>query len=54
MGKKHLKILKMKKLILTAIKLLFLGDVDNEKVPISNKIFYLKKTINTLLVTCIM
>ena len=31
---------------------IFLGDVDIEKVLVSNKIFLLKKTINTLLITC--
>ena len=33
---------------------IFLGDVDIGKVSVSNKIFGGKKTISTLLVTCIM
>ena len=32
----------------------FLGDVDTEKVLVSNKISFGEKTISTLLVTCIM
>ena len=32
----------------------FLGDVDTEKVLVSNKISFDEKTISTLLVTCIM
>ena len=31
-----------------------LKDIDNEKVLVSNKIFLVKKTVNTLLVTCTM
>ena len=33
---------------------IFLGDVDIEKVLVSNKISLEKKTISTLLVTCIL
>ena len=33
---------------------LHLRDVNNDKVLVSNKISFGKKTINTLLVTCIM
>ena len=33
---------------------IFLRDVDIEKVLVSNKIFLVKKTTDTLLVTCIM
>ena len=44
-----------KKIFFTAIRLLFLGgNVDIEKMLVSNKFFFGKKTINTLLVTCIM
>ena len=34
--------------------LIFSNDVDIEKVLVSNKIFLVKKTVSTLLVTCIM
>ena len=44
-----------KKLILPQKTSIFLKDVDIEKVLVSNKIsFGKKRTINTLLVTCIM
>ena len=33
---------------------IFLGDIDIEKVLVSNKIYFGEKTISTLLVTCIM
>ena len=33
---------------------IFLKDVDIEKVLVSTKISFVKKTISTLLVTCIM
>ena len=33
---------------------IFLKDVDIEKVLVSNKLFSGKKTVNTLLVSCIM
>ena len=41
-------ILKLKKINFTVI------DVDVEKVVVSNKISFAKKTISTLLVTCLM
>ena len=33
---------------------IFWGDADTEKVLVSKKIYFGEKTINTLLVTCIM
>ena len=33
---------------------IFLGDVDIEKVLVSTRFLLVKKTINTLLITCIM
>ena len=32
----------------------FLGDVDIKKALVSNEIFFVKKTISTLLATCVM
>ena len=32
----------------------FLKDVDLEEILVFNKIFLMKKTINTLLITCVM
>ena len=48
-----MKILKLKKVDFIAIRS-FLGDADIEKVLVSKKIAFGGKTINTLLVTCIM
>ena len=48
-------ILKLKTINLTTTKVLFLyEDVDTEKALVSNKISSGEKTINTLLVTCMM
>ena len=48
-------ILKLKTINLTTTKVLFLyEDVDIEKALVSNKISSGEKTINTLLVTCMM
>ena len=47
-------ILKLKKVNFTTIRSNFLEDVGIEKVLASNKISSVEKTINTLLVACIM
>ena len=44
-------VLKLKKIHFTTIRLN--KDVDNEKVLLSNKISLVKKTISSLLVTCV-
>ena len=45
--------MKLKKMIFTAIKVMFFEGVDIEKALLSNKILLMKKIISTLLVTCI-
>ena len=57
MGKENLtfEILKLKKINFTAMKVLFfLKDVDIEKLPVSYKFLLKKKSIDALLITCIM
>ena len=56
MGKKlqHQVISKLKKINVTVIKVLFLKDVNIEKVLVSNKISSTEKNINTLFVACMM